>query len=53
MKCHSSYIVYFPAVREMKKNEFVMENGDRITISRSHEKKVKERFMKWSLTQMI
>lgn len=53
VKCHSSYIVYFPAVREMKKNEFVMENGDRITISRSHEKKVKERFMKWSLTQMI
>lgn len=49
VKCHSSYIVYLPAVRSLRKNEFVMENDVHIMISRSHERKVKEHFMKWAI----
>lgn len=53
LKCHNSYIVYLPAIREQQKNEFLMKNGDRITISRSYLKKAKDGFLKWALTQMM
>ncbi len=53
LKCHSSYIVYLPAIREQRKSEFLMKNGDQIAISRSYLKKVKEGFLKWALTQMM
>ena len=26
-RCHHSYIIYFPAIREKKKNSYVLENG--------------------------
>lgn len=52
VRCHNSFIVYFPAVREMGKGQFVLNDGSRIMISRSHAKAVKNAFMKWVLTQM-
>lgn len=52
VRCHNSYIVYFPAVREMEKGQFVLNDGSQIMISRSHVKAVKNAFMKWALTQM-
>ena len=51
-RCHHSYIVYFPAVREKKKNSYVLENGKEIAISRSYMKQTNEDWMKWALFQM-
>lgn len=52
IQCHNSYIVYLPAVREMLKDRFVMNNGMQVMISRSYSKAVKNAFMEWALTQM-
>lgn len=43
-RCHNSYIVYLPAVREVSKGNFVMCNHDTVAISRSYLKAVKELF---------
>lgn len=47
VRCHNSYIVYLPAVREMLKDTFLMKNGEVITISRSYIKNVKAVFGRW------
>lgn len=47
VRCHNSYIVYLPAVREMMKDTFLMKNGEVITISRSYIKNVKAVFGRW------
>ena len=52
VRCHNSYIVYMPAVREMGKGCFILKNGTKIMISRSHIKTVKTLFMRLALTQM-
>lgn len=52
VRCHNSYIVYLPAVREMLKNAFLLKNGAKVVISRSHLKNVKETFSKWARTQI-
>lgn len=52
LRCHNSYIVYLPAVREMESNDFIMENGDRIPISRNYAPNAKKAFMNWALTNM-
>lgn len=51
-RCHNSFIVYLPAVREMQKNTFIMKNDMRIVISRTYLKTVKEKFMRWAMTQI-
>lgn len=51
-RCHNSYIVYFPAVREIRKNAFILNNEQKIVISRSYMKSVREQFMKWAVTQI-
>lgn len=51
-RCHHSYIIYFPAIREKKKNSYVLENGKEIIISRSYMKQTNEDWMKWALLQM-
>lgn len=43
-RCHNSYIVYLPAVREVDSGNFIMSNQDTVAISRSHLKAVKELF---------
>lgn len=53
IRCHNSYIVYFPAVREMVKGAFILVNETRVVISRSYAKKAKEAFMQWALTQFF
>ena len=52
VRCHNSYIVYFPAVRELNKNTIVMKDDTEITISRSYIKKVKNAFAEWAVTRM-
>lgn len=44
LRCHNSYIVYLPAVREVLKENLVMNNGDKVVISRSYQKTVKSLF---------
>lgn len=53
VRCHNSYIVYLPAIRELLKNAFIMNNGVKIMISRSHLKLAKGAFMRWALTQIF
>ena len=52
VRCHNSYIVYLPAVREMLADVFLMDDGREVMISRSYRKIVKDAFMKWAVTQM-
>ena len=52
VRCHNSYIVYMPAVKEMEKGYFILKNDTKIIISRSHIKMVKSAFMRWALTQI-
>lgn len=52
-RCHNSYIIYLPAVREMEKGSYILTEGTQINISRSYAKKTKEMFMKWALQQFI
>lgn len=51
-RCHNSYIVYLPAVREMEADHFLMENGACIPISRGYAADTKNAFMSWALTQI-
>ena len=51
-RCHNSYIVYFPAVREVNKNMVIMKDDVEITISRSYRQKVKQAFGEWAVTRM-
>ena len=52
VRCHNSYIVYLPAVREMLSDLFILNDNRRIMISRSYRKSTKEAFMRWALTQI-
>lgn len=52
VRCHNSYIVYLPAVREMKEGMFVLQDGKEILISRSYGKAAKMSFMRWAMTQI-
>lgn len=52
VRCHNSYIVYLPAIKELSKNVFYMKDGTEIIVSRSYAKKVKEEFSRWALTQI-
>lgn len=52
VRCHNSYVVYFPAVREMQAGMLLMNDGEKITISRAYTKAVKEAFARWALTQL-
>lgn len=52
IRCHNSYIVYLPAVREMLSDLFVLNDGRQVMISRSYRRLAKEAFMRWALTQI-
>lgn len=52
LRCHNSYIVYLPNVKEYKKGIFYMKNGDKLTISRAYEKETKAAFTRWIMSQM-
>ncbi len=47
-RCHNSYIVYFPAVKELTKNAIIMNNGDTIDISRQYQGRMRDQFLAWA-----
>ena len=47
VRCHNSYVVYLPNIKEAKSGTFQMRNGQTITISRGYEKETKTAFMRW------
>lgn len=53
VRCHISYIVYFPAVMEMQSNSFLMKNGEQVPISRGYTKAVRQAFLEWAHTQRL
>lgn len=52
VKCHTSYLVYLPHIRELKKNEIITQNQELIPISRRYQQEVKNKFARWAVTQM-
>lgn len=53
LRCHNSYIVYMPAIQEIRKNELVLHDHTIIMISRGYMKGVKNRFMEWIQQQLL
>lgn len=53
IRCHNSYIVSLPAVKEYKKDFFEMKNDRIIPISRSYRKIVQEAFMQWVEKELL
>ena len=53
VRCHNSYVVYLPNIKEAKSGTFQMRNGQMITISRGYEKETKTAFMRWVRGQMV
>lgn len=51
LRCHNSYIIYYPVIREIVYDKITLDNGKVIPISRSYRKSVKQEFAKWALTQ--
>lgn len=51
VRCHNSYIVYFPAVKEFLRDAFLMNDGMKILISRSYSKSAKSAFLRWGSMQ--
>lgn len=52
VRCHNSYIVYLPNVKQYTKGIFHMKNGDKLTVSRAYEKETKVAFTRWIMGQM-
>ncbi|MCD7743779.1 MAG: LytTR family DNA-binding domain-containing protein [Lachnospiraceae bacterium] len=52
VRCHNSFIVFFPAVQVYQKNYFQLKDGTRVDISRSYGKQVQDAFLRWARTQM-
>lgn len=52
IRCHNSYIIYLPAVREFYPEYLILNDGMKVVISRSYRRKMKNAFARWALTQM-
>ena len=50
VRCHTSYIVYLPAVRAVEGNSFLMQDGSWVPISRGYQKTVKRYVNVWLRT---
>ena len=48
VRCHKSYLVNLDEIRQFRRTEFVMRNGERIPISRNFQETVKTKFMNWA-----
>lgn len=48
VRCHKSYLVNLDEIRQFRRTEFVMRNGERIPISRNFQESVKTKFMNWA-----
>ena len=53
VRCHNSYIVYLPALREISANNVIMEDGTEIPVSRFYAGKMKEKFAEWAIGEVI
>ena len=47
VRCHNSFIINFEQIRLFGRAEFEMRDGERIPISRSRYREVKEKFENW------
>lgn len=53
VRCHNSYIVYLPAVREFSATSIIMKNGETIAVSRNFAARTKASFTRWAASKMI
>lgn len=51
LRCHNSYIVYIPMIKELLKSEIILDNGQIIPVSRSYRKSTHEAFLRWAKIQ--
>lgn len=52
-RSHNSFIVYFPAVKEIQRDKIIMKDEAIIPISRRYKDNVKERFAEWIQMQNL
>ena len=53
VRCHNSYIIYLPAVREMNNTSITMKNGAKIVISRNYASHTREIFARWAVSEIL
>lgn len=53
VRCHNSYIVYLPAIREISKKDILMKDGTIIPVSRNYVSHTHNGFMRWAATEII
>lgn len=53
VRCHNSYIIYLPAIREISSNNVMMKNGVEIPVSRFYAAKMKKKFAEWAIEEVI
>lgn len=52
-RCHNSYIVYLPAIREFSLSGIIMRDGEQIPVSRKFSPHVKAVFTRWAATEIV
>ena len=53
VRCHNSYIVYLPAVREFSMTSIIMKDETVIAVSRNYAAHTKMVFTRWASTEMM
>lgn len=53
VRCHNSYIIYLPAIREISSDHVTMKNGVEISVSRFYAAKTKKKFADWAVEEVI
>ena len=53
VRCHNSYIVYLPAVREFTMTSIIMKDGTVIAVSRNYAAHTKMVFTRWASLEMM
>lgn len=53
VRCHNSYIVYLPAVREFTMTSIIMKDGTVIAVSRNYAGHTKMAFTRWAALEMM
>ncbi len=51
LRCHNSYIVYIPMIKELLKNEIILDNHQIVPVSRNYRKRTKDAFINWAEMQ--
>jgi DNA-binding LytR/AlgR family response regulator len=47
LRCHNSYIVYIPMIKELLKNEIILDTHQIVPVSRNYRKRTRDAFIKW------